>query len=115
MIGREISSIEHEGCSYLAPVIRIEDCGDFWFCNKCGQGGEVFPPTPDVPPPPRAECDGRCVMASDLIGGMSPHQVAYPYPGCPLHWPEPEPPEVEPEGDLTYDHAELTEYLRGAA
>lgn len=34
---------EHDGCSYHAPWFAIEGAGTFWFCNKCGQGGEVFP------------------------------------------------------------------------
>jgi hypothetical protein len=38
-------SVRHaNGCNYYAPVFRIEGCGDFWFCNKCGQGDEVYPP-----------------------------------------------------------------------
>jgi len=32
-------------------------------------------------------CDGLCVMASEIIEGMSPNDVAYPHPGCPLHAP----------------------------
>ena len=43
----EHPGVEHEGCRYFAAVLRIDGCGDFWFCNKCGQGGEMFPPVSD--------------------------------------------------------------------
>jgi hypothetical protein len=36
--------VKHEGCVYFAAVFHIGDVGDFWFCNKCGNGGELFPP-----------------------------------------------------------------------
>lgn len=32
-----------------------------------------------------SDCDGRCVYASDLIGGVSPDLVAIPDPGCSMH------------------------------
>ncbi len=34
---------------------------------------------------PVSDCNGLCMMASDLIAGMSPNQVAYAHDECPLH------------------------------
>lgn len=52
------------------------------------------------------ECDGLCVMASDL--GIFAEGVAYPHPGCPAHDPDAGCDCGQPDSCLSPTHGQIT-------